>query len=83
MIKNTKTSRGILIKAEEETNPKYGYIPNERPIELHMKMGIINLDKPPGPTSHEVVSWIKRILKVRKAGHAGTLEPWKGGEIPK
>ena len=46
MIKNTKTSRGILIKAEEETNPKYGDIPNERPIERHMKMGIINLDKP-------------------------------------
>jgi len=67
--------REVLIKAEEPTNPDYGCPPNARPIEKYIQLGVINLDKPPGPTSHEVVAWVKRILKVKKAGHGGTLEP--------
>jgi len=35
----------------------------------------INLDKPSNPSSHEVVAWIKKILKVEKTGHSGTLDP--------
>lgn len=35
----------------------------------------MNLDKPSNPSSHEVVSWVKRILKVNKTGHSGTLDP--------
>ncbi|MFQ5837140.1 MAG: RNA-guided pseudouridylation complex pseudouridine synthase subunit Cbf5, partial [Candidatus Bathyarchaeia archaeon] len=38
------------------------------------RFGIINLDKPSGPSSHEVTAWVKRILKIEKAGHGGTLE---------
>ena len=37
--------------------------------------GVINLDKPANPSSHEVVAWIRRILKVEKTGHSGTLDP--------
>lgn len=67
--------RGELItKAQEATNPEWGYKPAERPIEEHLAFGIINLDKPAGPTSHEVVAWVKRILGLKKAGHGGTLE---------
>jgi H/ACA ribonucleoprotein complex subunit 4 len=33
------------------------------------------LDKPSNPSSHEVVAWIKRLLKVDKTGHSGTLDP--------
>lgn len=66
---------GILVKAEETTDYRYGYPPDKRPIELHMDLGIINLDKPPGPTSHEVTSWVKKLLGVEKAGHGGTLGP--------
>ncbi|TRM73632.1 tRNA pseudouridine synthase A, partial [Sulfolobus sp. B5] len=44
-------------------------------IEVHIKNSIINLDKPPGPTSHEVAYWVKKMLNVNKAGHGGTLEP--------
>lgn len=36
---------------------------------------MINLDKPANPSSHEVVAWVKRILKVEKTGHSGTLDP--------
>lgn len=39
------------------------------------RYGVINLDKPSNPSSHEVVAWIKRILKVDKTGHSGTLDP--------
>ena len=41
----------------------------------HLKYGLINLDKPSNPSSHEVVAWIKKILKVEKTGHSGTLDP--------
>jgi len=66
---------GILIKAEDTTDYSYGCPPDKRPIEQHLELGIINLDKPPGPTSHEVVSWVKKLLGVSKAGHGGTLGP--------
>lgn len=64
-----------LIKAEDDTNPDYGVLPYNRPINDYIRNGVINLDKPPGPTSHEVVAWIKRMLELTKAGHGGTLEP--------
>lgn len=40
-----------------------------------MKYGVINLDKPANPSSHEIVAWVKKILKVEKTGHSGTLDP--------
>lgn len=39
------------------------------------RYGFINLDKPANPSSHEVVAWIRRILRVEKTGHSGTLDP--------
>lgn len=53
----------------------FGSSPLQRPIKEYVSTGVINLDKPSNPSSHEVVSWIKRILKVEKTGHAGTLDP--------
>jgi H/ACA ribonucleoprotein complex subunit 4 len=47
-----------------------------------LRLGIINVDKPVGPTSHEVVAWIKRILGVKRAGHGGTLDPKVSGVLP-
>ncbi|CAG8520963.1 6054_t:CDS:10 [Funneliformis mosseae] len=40
-----------------------------------IRYGIINLDKPANPSSHEVVAWVRRILEVEKTGHSGTLDP--------
>ncbi len=75
--------REIVVKDEKaETNPKWGFPPDKRPIEMHMQFGIISLDKPPGPTSHEVVSWIKNLLNLQKAGHGGTLDPKVTGVLP-
>jgi len=66
--------REPVVKAEEETNPRFGHRPGERPLKEHIRFGVINLDKPPGPTSHEVAAWVKRILGLGQAGHGGTLE---------
>ena len=67
--------RKWLIKHDEPTDPRYGYLPPERPLDKYIEYGVINLDKPPGPTSHEVVAWIKRMFGIERAGHGGTLEP--------
>ena len=67
-------NRELITKGEETTNPTYGCRPEDRPIQLRIKYGLINLDKPPGPSSHEVVAWIKRMMKLSHAGHGGTLE---------
>lgn len=47
----------------------------KRDIVNYIKYGVINLDKPANPSSHEVVAWIRRILRVEKTGHSGTLDP--------
>ncbi|MGC9517393.1 MAG: RNA-guided pseudouridylation complex pseudouridine synthase subunit Cbf5 [Methanomicrobiales archaeon] len=72
----------LLIKAEAETDPNYGSFPDERSIEEHINKGVINLDKPPGPTSHEIDAWVKKILQVEKTGHGGTLDPRVTGILP-
>jgi H/ACA ribonucleoprotein complex subunit 4 len=66
----------------EEEDLGFGFTPHERPPELYLKYGVINLDKPPGPTSHQATSWVKRILGVSKAGHGGTLDPMVTGVLP-
>lgn len=52
-----------------------GSTPMKRGLKEYLKYGVINLDKPSNPSSHEVVAWIKKILKVEKTGHSGTLDP--------
>lgn len=44
--------------------------------------GIINVLKPPGMTSHDVVYFIRRLLGVKKVGHGGTLDPAAAGVLP-
>lgn len=42
---------------------------------------IINLHKPPGPTSHDMVDQVRKKLNTRKVGHAGTLDPFAEGVL--
>ncbi|GJU72526.1 H/ACA ribonucleoprotein complex subunit 4 [Tanacetum coccineum] len=58
-----------------------GYSPLKRPLAEYLRYGVINLDKPANPSSHEVVAWIKRILRVEKTGHSGTLDPKVTGNL--
>lgn len=59
-----------------------GKPPEERTTEELLSYSIINLDKPKGPTSHQVADQVKKILKVSKAGHSGTLDPAVTGVQP-
>ena len=76
------TTRQLIPKAEDSTNPKYGCKPSERPAKQYIQYGTINLDKPAGPTSHEVAAWVKRIMHVNAIGHGGTLDPKVTGILP-
>uniref|UniRef100_A0A0E0H7P8 Uncharacterized protein n=1 Tax=Oryza nivara TaxID=4536 RepID=A0A0E0H7P8_ORYNI len=58
-----------------------GHSPLKRPIAEYLRYGVINLDKPSNPSSHEVVAWIKRLLRVDKTGHSGTLDPKVTGNL--
>lgn len=56
--------------------------PSERSIEDRLAFGVLNLDKPPGPTSHQVVTWVTDHLGIERGGHAGTLDPKVTGCLP-
>ncbi|KAL0453071.1 UNVERIFIED_CONTAM: H/ACA ribonucleoprotein complex subunit [Sesamum latifolium] len=79
----------ILLKNYDKLNVRTGhytplpsgYSPLKRPLAEYIKYGILNLDKPANPSSHEVVAWIKRILRVEKTGHSGTLDPKVTGNL--
>jgi H/ACA ribonucleoprotein complex subunit 4 len=70
------------ILSDEVTNLDYGFFPQKRPINVYLNYGFIPLDKPRGPSSHEVVAWIRRMLQIEKAGHSGTLDPPVSGVLP-
>lgn len=74
-----KNYANMLVRTGHYTPLPFGCSPLSRPIADHMLYGIINLDKPVNPSSHEVVSWIKRIMNCEKTGHSGTLDPKVSG----
>jgi tRNA pseudouridine55 synthase len=45
-------------------------------------LGVVNLDKPVGPTSHDMVGLMRRLSGTRRIGHAGTLDPLASGVLP-
>ncbi|XP_049963581.1 H/ACA ribonucleoprotein complex subunit 4 isoform X1 [Schistocerca serialis cubense] len=65
----------LNVRTNHFTPLPFGCSPLQRSIKDYIKYGFINVDKPANPSSHEVVAWIKRILKVEKTGHSGTLDP--------
>ncbi len=83
MLPFEKLKREILTKRKDATtSPEYGCRPEERKTEDLVSFGIINLDKPAGPTSHQVTSYARDLLKVSKCGHSGTLDPNVVGVLP-
>ncbi len=71
-----------LGKSLSFTDSRYGCAPEARSIKEHIERGVVIIDKPAGPTSHEVVAWVKEILKINKAAHTGTLDPKVTGVLP-
>ncbi|WP_337863704.1 RNA-guided pseudouridylation complex pseudouridine synthase subunit Cbf5 [Nitrososphaera sp.] len=72
-----------LVNVDDDvTDDRYGHYPDRRPVKELLDYGLVLVDKPAGPTSHEVVAWVKRILEIEKAGHSGTLDPGATGLLP-
>src|SRR2546421_4324184 len=44
--------------------------------------GLLVIDKPSGPTSHDVVARMRRVVGERRIGHTGTLDPLATGVLP-
>jgi H/ACA ribonucleoprotein complex subunit 4 len=74
--------RKVLVRKESETSPKYGCAPKDRSVKQLLDLGIINIDKPKGPTSHQVSAYVQKILGANKGGHSGTLDPKVTGVLP-
>ena len=70
-----KIEREIIVKKEFETSAKFGKRPEERTVEEIIDFGVAVINKPSGPTSHQVSSYVKDILGTSKSGHSGTLDP--------
>lgn len=72
----------MLIRYEGIRAGPYGKRPKDRSMEELLKASIVIIDKPPGPTSHQVSAWVKSILGADNTGHSGTLDPHVTGVLP-
>lgn len=54
----------------------------EKRVEDLLDFGVVVIDKPKGPTSHQISAWVRDILHINKTGHAGTLDPKVTGVLP-
>ena len=77
-----KQLENLITIDQDITDDQYGTYYDKRKVEQLLNYGLILLDKPAGPTSHEVVAWSKRILEFSKSGHSGTLDPQVTGVLP-
>jgi len=77
-----EVERTVVVRAMEDADPSLGTPPDQRTLQQYIKYGVIVLDKQPGPTSHEVVAWVKKLLELDRAGHGGTLDPRVTGVLP-
>lgn len=76
-----KQKRNIILKYSD-ISTNYGINPEERNVKTLFDYGIINVDKPQGPSSHQVSGYVKQILNLKKCGHSGTLDPNVTGVLP-
>ncbi|MEK6956050.1 MAG: RNA-guided pseudouridylation complex pseudouridine synthase subunit Cbf5, partial [Nanoarchaeota archaeon] len=74
--------RTVITKKESVTSEKYGKKPENRTIKELLDSGVISLNKPSGPTSHQAADYAKKILESEKLGHGGTLDPIVSGVLP-
>ena len=77
----TQDYQKLNIRTGKYTPQPSGSTPGNRTLEDYVRYGVINLDKPSNPSSHEVVAWVRKILKVDKTGHSGTLDPAVTGSL--
>ena len=77
-----RQEREVFIRSKSRSDHKFGSDPYDRDIDTLLDYGIININKPNGPTSHQVSAYAKQILGIKKTGHSGTLDPKVTGVLP-
>jgi len=77
-----RIKRIVLERRKSKTSVSYGKSPDCRSVQELIDYGIININKPKGPTSHQVSAYVKDILGLKKCGHSGTLDPKVTGVLP-
>lgn len=75
-------TKKILVKGKAEAKGNIGKNPLDRTTDELLQKGIIILNKPSGPTSHQAVDYLKKVIEKEKAGHSGTLDPGVTGVLP-
>lgn len=65
-----------------DTDPHHGKAPEDRDVNELLDAGVVVLDKPSGPSSHQVTAWLRQALDVKDVGHGGTLDPNVTGVLP-
>lgn len=76
-----QVKREIVERVKAKTDAKFGSAPEQRSVSGIIDYGIINIDKPSGPTSHQVSAYVQQILRIKKSGHSGTLDPGVTGVL--
>ncbi|MFP3871925.1 MAG: RNA-guided pseudouridylation complex pseudouridine synthase subunit Cbf5 [Candidatus Natronoplasma sp.] len=66
---------------EVDTVSEWGTYPFRRTVEEAIPRSLMIVDKPEGPSSHQVSAWVKKIFEI-KAAHSGTLDPNVTGVLP-
>ncbi|MFP4119313.1 MAG: RNA-guided pseudouridylation complex pseudouridine synthase subunit Cbf5 [Candidatus Woesearchaeota archaeon] len=77
-----KIQRQVLVRQDVPTSKDFGKSPSDHTMKDLLECGIINIDKPSGPTSHQVSAFVQKILEIDKSGHSGTLDPKVTGVLP-
>ena len=72
-------SKNWVFDHSATTNNSFGKIPFDRSLEELLECGVILVDKPPGPSSHQLAAWARSILEIKRIGHGGTLDPFATG----
>ena len=70
-----------LLDPEASSDPKHGCDPEMRDVEARLAAGWLLIDKPAGPSSHQVSAWARDMLGLDKMGHGGTLDPFATGAL--
>jgi len=72
----------MLVKDPNTLPDRWGKRPSDRSVGELLNAGVVALDKPPGPTSHQVTAWARNALHAESISHGGTLDPYVSGVLP-
>lgn len=72
----------MIVRDPDAIPDRWGRRPSDRSVGELLRGGVIILDKPSGPTSHQATAWARDALKLDKMGHGGTLDPYVSGVLP-